>query len=104
MFPIAPGFYDPVWFAQSSIPMYINWKGENVGQHIVGKNKNHAAAAAAWRNLEAWNYSWVLKFLDVGVQKKKSTAENYLQFLKQRSNAVINLGMKYKATAILYCR
>jgi hypothetical protein len=27
MFPTAPGFY-PVWFAQSSTPMYTNWKGE----------------------------------------------------------------------------
>jgi len=26
MFPIAPWFYS-IWFAQSSIPMYINWKG-----------------------------------------------------------------------------
>jgi hypothetical protein len=27
MFPTAPGF-DPKWFAQSSTPMYTNWKGE----------------------------------------------------------------------------
>jgi hypothetical protein len=27
MFPTAPGFY-PIWFAQSSTPMYTNWKGE----------------------------------------------------------------------------
>jgi hypothetical protein len=40
----------------------------------------------------------------MGVQKKNSTAENCLQFLKQRSNAVINLGMKHKATTILDCR
>jgi hypothetical protein len=55
MFPIAPGFYDPIWFAQSSIPVYITWKGQSIGEHIAGKNKGHAAAAAAWINLEAWN-------------------------------------------------
>jgi hypothetical protein len=27
MFPTAGGFY-PIWFAQSSTPMYTNWKGE----------------------------------------------------------------------------
>jgi hypothetical protein len=27
MFPVAPGFY-PLWFAQSSTPMYRNEKGE----------------------------------------------------------------------------
>jgi len=26
MFPIAPGFY-PIWFAQSSTPLYLNQKG-----------------------------------------------------------------------------
>ncbi len=41
----------------------------------------------------------------MGVHKKNSTAEKYLQFLNQGSNMQSsNLGMKYKATAILYCR
>jgi len=29
MFPIPTQFY-PIWFAQSSTPMYINWKGEHM--------------------------------------------------------------------------
>jgi hypothetical protein len=32
MFSIAPGFC-PVWCAKSSIPMDINWKGDNPGEH-----------------------------------------------------------------------
>jgi hypothetical protein len=32
MFPIAPQFY-PLWFAQSSTPMYINFKGATKGKH-----------------------------------------------------------------------
>jgi len=34
MFPIAPGFY-PLWFAQSSTPLYINYKGEIQGCTFV---------------------------------------------------------------------
>jgi hypothetical protein len=34
MFPIAPGFY-PIWFAPSSTPMYIHWKGEPWGSIFV---------------------------------------------------------------------
>jgi hypothetical protein len=34
MFPIAPGFY-PMWFAQSSTPIYINYKGEIQGCTFV---------------------------------------------------------------------
>ncbi len=30
MFPIAPGFY-PIWFAQSSTPLYIIYKGKTQG-------------------------------------------------------------------------
>jgi len=105
MFPIAPGFYDPIWFAQSSIPVYINWKGESVGDHIAGKNKSHAAAATAcWRNLEAWNVLTCWNFFTWASRKRIQLQRRYLQFLNQASNASSNLGMKYKATAILYCR
>ncbi len=46
--------------------------------------------------------SSLLKFLYMGVQKKNSTAEKYLQFLNQGSNMQSsNLGMKYKATHVL---
>jgi hypothetical protein len=31
-FPIAPQFY-PIWFAQSSTLMYINWKGRLFGEY-----------------------------------------------------------------------
>ncbi len=34
MFSIAPGFYDPIRFAQSSTHMNINWKGQNLEEHI----------------------------------------------------------------------
>jgi hypothetical protein len=34
MFSIASGFYDPIWFAQSSTYMNINWKGKSLGEHI----------------------------------------------------------------------
>jgi hypothetical protein len=56
------------------------------------------------KNTGGLKLSSVLKFLHMGLQKKNSSGKNYLQFLKQRSNAVINLGMKHQATAIRYCR
>jgi hypothetical protein len=34
LFPIAPQFY-PIWFAQSSTPMCINWKGGPEGKTFV---------------------------------------------------------------------
>jgi hypothetical protein len=49
MFPIAPQFY-PLWFAQSSTLMYINWKGTlNLGTFVSNLHLGSRESCFYWK-------------------------------------------------------
>jgi hypothetical protein len=72
MFPIAPRFY-LIWFAQSSTPMYINWKGAIKGNTFVSILQPGVLRGPSIRECfnEQKNWWWANEHVDLSQRKKK---------------------------------
>jgi hypothetical protein len=72
IFPIAPRFY-PIWFTQSSTPMYINWKGSLKGNTFVSISQLGVLRGPSIRecfNIQK-NWWWANEYVDLSKRKKE---------------------------------